>query len=163
MDPFAAPAGHLFERHGQVDLDVLSSGRTIRAAPEKSVEKTAAKIEVQAAEEIFEVDAAEQVLGRKAGHSRESQVVILRPLLRVGENGIRLCDLFKAFFGTRLFVAVRMVLERELAEGSLDRLLVRVARDSENLVVIPLCRGSDAPPSYQASAVPACFGEGCWS
>jgi hypothetical protein len=78
----------------------------------------------------------------------------LRTLLRIGKNGIRLRDLLEAFFGTGLFVAVGMVFECELAEGSPNCLLIRVVRDAENLVVILLGRRSDASPSRPASGLP---------
>jgi len=56
--------------------------------------------------------------------------VILGAFLGIGEYRVGRGDLLEAFLGAGLLVAVGMVLQRELAEGVLDRLLIGVARDA---------------------------------
>jgi len=56
--------------------------------------------------------------------------VVLSALLGIGEYSVGRGNLLEAFLGAGLLVAVGMILQRELAEGVLDRLLIGVARDA---------------------------------
>jgi hypothetical protein len=110
------------------------------AAPaEKALEQpTAAQAEVETAEDVLEIDAGEQVLGRKIGHPGEAAAVVFRALLGVGQDGIGGGDLLEALLGARFLVAVRVVFQRELAEGVLDRLGVGIPGEAEDPVVVAL-------------------------
>jgi hypothetical protein len=61
--------------------------------------------------------------------------VVLLPLLRVGEHGIRLTDLLEALLGVRVpGVLVGVLLAGDLAVGLLDRRRVGVLVDAEDRV-----------------------------
>ncbi len=66
-----------------------------------------------------------------------AEAVIARALLGVGQNGVGLAALLEALFRLRIIgVAVRMVLQRELAIGALDLLIGGGAADAQHFVVI---------------------------
>jgi hypothetical protein len=68
-----------------------------------------------------------------------TELVILRALLGIAEDGIRLRDFLEALL--RLFVsgiAVGMILERQLAVGFFELFFVGVTGDTEDFVVIAL-------------------------
>ena len=96
------------------------------------------RLETDAAEQIPEIDAAEQILWRKTGDACKATGVVLRPFLWVGKHRVGLGDLLKAFLGTRLFVTVRMVPQGQLTKGVLDRSLVGIAGDAEDFVIVAL-------------------------
>jgi len=76
-----------------------------------------------------------------------AEAVVLRALLRIGEDLVRLGDLLELLLRLRLvlLVAVGMPLERELAERLLDLVRRGLARDAERLVVVlELHRGRGA-------------------
>ncbi len=96
---------------------------------EKSLERTAAaqaEIEIQAAENILEIDAAEQVFLAEAFHAGKPAGIVFRALLRIGQDCIGLGDFLEAFFGARLLVAVGVIFHRERAKRILDRFLVGI-------------------------------------
>jgi hypothetical protein len=69
--------------------------------------------------------------------SDAAEAIVLRAFLRIGEHLVRFVDLLEAVLRRGLVVSdVGVVLARELAIGALDRALVRVASDAENLVVV---------------------------
>jgi len=144
-DPHELLAAGRDPRQGdhQLDLDVLTPRWTCATTPEEAVEEVLpAEAEIEAgAEDRSEIDAAEEVLGREAGNAREAASVVLGPLLRVGQDGVRLGDLLEPLLGVRLLVTVRVVAQRELAERVLDRLDVGVVGDAQYLIeVAPLSR-----------------------
>jgi hypothetical protein len=66
--------------------------------------------------------------------------IVELPGLGVREHLVGLGDLAEAHFRVRLFGHVGMELPCELAERPLDLLLVDVARDAEQLVVVVVAR-----------------------
>jgi hypothetical protein len=64
------------------------------------------------------------------------ELVIGSALLRIGEHGISLVNLFHPGLRARFLRHVRMVLSRELAVGLLDFVRIGVARYSKYLVVV---------------------------
>ena len=137
-----AAACHFLQRDREHDLDVLAAGC---AAPfKKAIEQTAARAEPEiesnsaSAEDLVEIDPAKQILRRVAHHSREAAAVILRALFRIGQDGVGRGDFLELLLRVRLPVAVGMILQRELAEGVLDLLFIRIARHAEDFVEIAL-------------------------
>src|SRR5262249_11816119 len=83
-----------------------------------------------------------------------AEAVVTLPLLGVGQHLVRLADLLEALLGVAVGVHVRVVLARQLAVSAADRVLVRVARDVQQLVVVGVAQrhaGSN-PPSNEARA-----------
>ena len=140
MNFFFAAGRHPLQGHAQFHLDVRAGHRPGPAAVEEVLERSAAKpeIEVEAAEQIFEIDAAEQVLSTESSHARKTARIVFGPLFRIGEHRIGFGDFLEALLGARLFVAVRMILQGELAESVFDGFRVGVARNAKHLVVIAL-------------------------
>jgi hypothetical protein len=67
-----------------------------------------------------------------------TEAVIVRAFLCVAQNGIRFGSFFKFFFGFAItWIAVGVVLERQLAISALDFLLGGAARNTEDVVVVP--------------------------
>src|SRR5690606_4653937 len=89
-------------------------------------------------EEVVEVDpleAAERIV-RGPG---VAEAVVARPALGVAEDLIGLGGLLELLLGRRIpRVAVRVVLEGDLAEGALEGLGVRVPLDPQHFVIVPL-------------------------
>lgn len=138
-DFFLAPRGDPLQRNEYFHLDVLSPPRAGAALAEEPFEgASAAKIEIESAENILEIDAAEQVLPAESGHSGKAAAVVFAAFRRVGENGIGFGDFLETLLGARLLVAVGVIFQGEAAEGVLDRLLVGVLGDAKDLVVITL-------------------------
>ncbi len=72
-----------------------------------------------------------------------TEAVVARALLAVGEDRVGLAALLEALFGPGIVgIAVGMVLQRELAIGALDFLVVRRAADAQHFVVIAFYVGS---------------------
>ena len=88
-----------------------------------------------AAEEIGHVDAAP---AEASGSIGIAVTVVVGTLALVGEDGIGLVDLFELLLGIGGVVDVGMELSCELQERPLDRLLVGVALNAEDLVEIAL-------------------------
>ena len=146
-DGLLAAAQDPFEGHLDGHLEVLTR-RPAGLPAEEAVEQAAAEIEAEAAEQVLEVDAPEQVLGGEPGDAGKTPGIVLPPLLLVREDRVGLGDLLEPLLGARLLVPVRVVLERELPERVLDDRLVGVARDAEDLVVIALCRRNGRSPAH---------------
>ena len=127
---FLTAPEHPLERHFEFDFDVLAALRAAGAPPEKRVEQPPAEIEIEAAENVIEIDAGKQILGRKVRHAGKTVGVVLSALLGIGEYSVGRSNLLEAFLGAGLLVAVGVKLQRELPEGVLDRLLIGVARDA---------------------------------
>ena len=70
-----------------------------------------------------------------------AEAVVGVAALRIREHLVRLGDLLEAFGRIRLARDIRVELARELPEGALDLVVVGVARDAQQLVVVTLrCR-----------------------
>lgn len=108
------------------------------AAMKKLVEQAATQVEIEtgAAEDVAEVDAAEQVFRREACDAGKAAAIVFGAFFWVGQDRVGFGDLFEAFFCACLLVAVGVVFKRQRAEGILDRLGVGIVRDAENLVVV---------------------------
>jgi hypothetical protein len=69
--------------------------------------------------------------------SSVSEAVVCGALIRIGENGVGLAAFFKFFFRVGIiWIAVRMKLQRQLAIGALDLLIVGFAGNPKNFVVV---------------------------
>src|SRR5262249_19326973 len=123
----------------ELDLDL---GRDVaaarRAAPRARSEQVVAE---ERAEEIADV-AEVEVARREAARAQPRVAVAVVELTRLGVRQylVSLCDLAEAHLRVGLLGDVGMKLPRELAEGALDLLLVRFARDAEQLVVVVVAR-----------------------
>src|SRR5262249_35672012 len=74
--------------------------------------------------------------GAAAG-ARGAEAVEVSALVRIGQDGVRLVDLFELLLGVFVAaVAIGMVLHRELSVGLLDLGLAGPAIDAEHLVVV---------------------------
>ena len=97
------------------------------AQPAKNVLEAGERAGIKAAESA----------GAGACNTRMPIAVVGRALLRVGEHGIGLAAFLEALFRVRIVgIAVRMVLHRQLAIGSLDLLLGGAARHAQHFVVV---------------------------
>ena len=68
-----------------------------------------------------------------------AEPIVAAALVRVGEDGVRLGASLNCLLGGVVArIAIRMVLQRQLAVGALDLLVGRVPRDAEDLVVVAL-------------------------
>ncbi len=125
-----------FQRHGNGDLDILAPPRR-GAAAEKAIEWThSPEIKAETPEDVLEIDAAEQILGGEVGDAGIAARIVLRALLGIAQDRVGLGDLLEAIGCARFLVPVGVVLQGELAESVLDRLLVGVSRNAEHLVII---------------------------
>jgi hypothetical protein len=142
-----AAARHPLQCDIQRHFDIRSARRSDRAATmEKTVEQpSSTEIEIKPAENVVEIDSAEQVFAAKPFHSGESARVILGTFFRVGQDGIGLGDFLEALLGPRFFVAIRVVFQREVAEGILDRLLVGIFGNAQYLIIIALSSNDCSP------------------
>src|SRR5262249_14332981 len=115
--------------------DVAAARRT---APGARSEKVVAE---ERAEEIADVAEVEVARGEPA-RAQAGVAVAVVELTRLGVRQylVSLRDLAKAHLCVGLLGDVGMKLPSELAEGALDLLLVRFARDAEELVVVVVTR-----------------------
>ena len=96
MNRLLAAIENPLERRLEDNLEVLAP-RPSGAAPEKAVERPRRpKLKAQAAENVAEIDAAEQVLGGKACDAGAAARVVLGAFLRIAQNGVGLGDLPEA-------------------------------------------------------------------
>jgi hypothetical protein len=121
-----------FERHLQLDLEISP---TRRAHPTTLAKETveparAAKVKTQTTKNGAKINAAKEILGCNVRRTRDPPDVIGRALLGIGEHYIGFSDLLEALLSLWGFVAVGVILERQLAESIFDGLLVRIAWDT---------------------------------
>jgi hypothetical protein len=143
-----ATAQDALQRHLELDFDVGAARGPGRTPAEKALEQTPAEVEVESAENVVEIDAREQILLREALDPGEAARVVLRTFLRVRQNRVGRRDLLESLLGAGFLAAIRMMLERELAECVLDGRRIGSPRYAEDFVVVALgCRrdGSPAP------------------
>src|SRR6185295_1142946 len=96
------------------DMDVLTPGRRVRAGfPERVVEALVASAAV-------------------------AVPVVEEPCLALGEDRIRLGQFAEPGFGIGGIGNIGMPLPGQAVEGALDRSAVRISREAEHLVVVPL-------------------------
>ena len=74
-----------------------------------------------------------------AGDAGVAEAIVGRPLVGVRDDRVRLGRELELLLGGRVSgIAVRMVLERQLAIGALDGSVAGIPPDAEDLVVVPL-------------------------
>ena len=121
---------------------------------EESLERVAtAEVKIEPAEDILEVDAAEQIFLAEALDTGKAARIVLGAFPGVGQDGIGLGDLLEALFGAGFLVAVGVIFHRKVAERILDRLLVGILGDTEHFVVITL-GSNDRSPWFLINHVP---------
>jgi hypothetical protein len=78
-----------------------------------------------------------------------AEAVVTLPLVSVGQNLVGLAELLEALLSVAVGVQVRVILARQLAVRAPDRILVRVARDAQHLVIVRVAQRhlSSNPPS----------------
>ena len=153
LDAFAAAApardrhldGHLHldaarglgELDGHLGGDV-GTARSPASAPTGAAEQVLAEERREEVAEVSEVEVRRrEPPGAEAG---VTEAVVQLARLGVREDLVGLGHLAKALLRLGLFRHVRVKLSREAPERLLDVLLLRVARDAEHLVVVPLSR-----------------------
>ena len=99
------------------------------------------------AEDVLKVDGIEAAKARAScvAYTCVAEAIVACALLAVGKNGVCLAAFLEALFRLRIIgIAVRMVLQRQLAIGALDFLVDGGARDAQDLVVITFhCGGQN--------------------
>ena len=124
------------------DFEVVAQiGAALRpAAPPRAAEQIAEAEDVtEAAEDVPEVgeDCRIDAGAADVAHRGMAEPVVRRALVGVGEDRVRLGALLELLFGRLVAgIAVRVVLERQLAVGALHLDLGDGARDAEDLVVV---------------------------
>jgi hypothetical protein len=112
----------LFEGDNQVVDEIAAASRTSpeAAATEERAENVA-EAKAKVSEDRLEVDSSKDVLGGVASvKSGVAEQVILLALLRVGEDSVGFRYLLELLFSVGGFVAVRVVLQRQVAIGIFD-------------------------------------------
>ena len=75
----------------------------------------------------------------RAGHAGVPEAIVARALVAVGEHRVGLGRFLEPLLGGLVArVAIRVVLERQLAVGALDVLIAGGARDAEHVVEVAL-------------------------
>src|SRR5262249_27056436 len=120
----------LLQRELQLVLEILAARRA------RAARATAAAQEVL--EDVLEQRAeagVEAAAGRRP--RRGPEAVVVRTLVGIREDGVRLVDLLEFLLGVLVaLVLVRVVLHGQGAERLLDLGLARLLRDAEDLVVV---------------------------
>src|SRR5581483_5698439 len=109
--------------------------RAAAAAPAKQIAEAE-----ELAEDVAEILKYSGIKARAGGwgtHSRMAEAVVQAALLAVCQDRIGFTGLLELLFGLRIIgIAVRVILQRQLAVGAFDLLLVRVPRDAQYFVVV---------------------------
>ena len=95
----------------------------------------------QVAEDIVEIDEDGRVESAAwaavAANPGVSEAIVARALLGVSQDRVGFAALLEVLFRFRIVgIAVGMILQRQLAIGALDLLIVRGARDAQYFVII---------------------------
>ncbi len=120
----------------ELDLEVVAK---IGAALRTGAAPAAAKSEnvAEAAEDVLEAGELRGIEALRAAHAGVSEAVVARALVAVAQDRVRLGGFLELLFGGLVaLVAIRVVLERELAIRALDLLIAGGAGDLEDLVVV---------------------------
>ncbi len=118
-DLFGRPLSDLVQGHLQVDLEIPTahgpgSATTTSGCATKDIAETEPAHEV--AEDLEGVDVRPAEAARPGTHTCVPELIVARPLLGVGEDGIGLADLFEPIFCLPVpLIAVRVVFHRQLA------------------------------------------------
>jgi hypothetical protein len=141
LDLRAHPANRILDRNFQIVADIVATPRPAAgSAPPPAPPKHIAEAK-QVAQNVPEVAKRLRIktLRRATGtlQTLVPEPVIRRPLLRVGQNSVRLGGFFELFFGFRVpRIPVRMILHRHLAIRRLQRRIARVLGNAKYLVVV---------------------------
>ena len=131
-------------RVGELDLQVVAEVCSAAGAPGPAPLAEAAESEdvAQVAQDVAEVGEDRRVEALRPARAVDAgmaELVVAAALAGVGQHRVGLGRLLEAFLGPGVArVPVGVILERQLAVGALDLLLVRGARDAQNLVVVSL-------------------------
>jgi hypothetical protein len=133
-------AGRSRERFLERDLDVVAQVAAARGTVAALLRTTAARRAEEHVEDVAEALAAERPetgIADPAVDAGVTEAVVVRALLGVREHFVGFVDLFEMRLGRDLVGRdVRMILAGQLTIGALDRVLVGVASDAENVVVV---------------------------
>ena len=144
--------GGFFER----DLEVVPKiGAALLAAPPPAAVAEAENV-AEPTEDVFEAgeDRRGESAGRGAAEACMAEPVVDMPLVGVGQHAVRFGGRLELFLGVPVSrIAIRVVLQRQLAVRALDRLIVGSLRDTEDLVVVALTHPWRPLPSKPAEAV----------
>ena len=131
-------------REHVVELDfqvVAEVGTALTASLTPSARATSEEISEEVVEDVSEAAEVAEV-GEAAGaaaNALEAEAIVGPPLLRIGEHRVGLAGFLEALLGLGIFgIAVRVMLERELAISLLELALVRTTGDAQDFVVIAL-------------------------
>ena len=153
-DGLGAAGGCLLERDGEADAHVTAARAGSSAAARGS-----AHAAEEAIENVVDAKAAAEEIGHVGVVSPAAEAhgplgiavaIVVGALALIGEHRVRLVDLLELLFGIGGVVDVGMERAGELQKRTLDSLLIGVARNAQNLVVIAL-RLQNGPPAYQRS------------
>jgi hypothetical protein len=131
----------LLKVHGHGSLKMRSTPGSTSARPcaclfaatEKGVENV-----TKAAEDVESIEASSPAISTDGSVTK---LVVLRPLLRIGEDLISLVDLLKSICSTIAPVSVWMILQSELSEGLLYLFIGGISANTENLVEVTFTGG----------------------
>ena len=116
----------------------LTAPAATAAAPTAPAEDVSEEI-VEQVPEVAEVLEAGARMAARSADTGVAELVVARLLLRIGEHGVCLGDLFEALLGLGIIrITVRVTFHRELAVGLLEVALGDATVDAEHLVVVPL-------------------------
>lgn len=131
------------DRFLKFDCDVFAqvsptlSTRAAAAAAASAKDVAEAEELAEDVVEILENASVKAAASCRAAYTGMPEAVIHAALFGVGQDRIGLAALLKFFFGIRIVgIAVRMVLQRQLAVSALDLLLARAPLDPKYLVVV---------------------------
>jgi hypothetical protein len=126
----------LFEFQGDVFTQIGPALGT--AAPSRTAAEKISEAE-KVAEDLADIleNCGVESPRSSAAYRSMSEPVVRGPLVRVGQDRIGLTAFLEFFFGVGVVrIAIRMELQRQLAIGALDLLLVSFSGNSEDFVVV---------------------------
>ena len=139
LDVGAHPEQRFFERNFQIVAHVFAAlrPRPPASAPAKQVAE--AEEVAQDVAEIGKLVGIETAATPRALQTGVAEAVVSCPLLRVAQYAVRFGSFLETVLGGRVVgVAVRVILERQLAVSALDILFAGIPAETENLVIISL-------------------------
>lgn len=141
------PASYSFQRNKKLYFNIFTlHGLLAASRVKKPLERTGtAKVEIQPAKQVVEIDPAEQIFLAESLHSRETADIIFSALLRVGQDSIRLGNFLKALLGSWFLVTIWMLFQGKHVECILDCSLSGVFGNSKHLIIISLRRNNCSP------------------
>ena len=138
--------GHAEDRVLETDLQVVAqifaALRPVAAAAGPAAEQIAESEEI--AQNIAEVRerVGVEALRRRILQAGMAVAIVGGALLRVAQDAVGFGGLFELLFGIRVVrVAVRMILQRQLAVGGFHLAVVRVPADAEDFVIVSFRHG----------------------